>query len=351
MDWMNCKDNIKSINFNMETAIQNKLNNLTKPIGSLGKLEDLAKQYCLIKETVNPILKNKVIFTLAGDHGVVEEGVSAFPQEVTQQMVLNFLNNGAGINVLAKHADIQVVVADFGVIGEIKDKRLKNKKVNHGTKNMANGSAMTKDEAESALNNGIELFQEELENNNIDILGIGEMGIGNTTSASAITAVITQSSVEEVTGKGTGIEEKALENKINTIKKAIQKNNPDKEDALDVLRKVGGFEIGGMAGIILGAAANKTPVIIDGFISASAALIANQINPKVKDYLIASHCSVEQGHKIVLNHLNLSPLFDLNLRLGEGTGSALAIGLVDASVKILNEMASFDSAGVSNKNG
>lgn len=348
MNYKEYLSKIKPVDMTLEKDIQKKLDSLTKPLGALGRLEETAKKYCLIKGTSTPILKEKVIFVLAGDHGVVEEGVSAYPQEVTQQMVLNFLGGGAGINVLAKHAGARVVVADFGVKGKIKNEILKIKKVNEGTKNMAKGPAMSKEEAEKSIEYGIELAEEEMKNG-IDIIGIGEMGIGNTTPASAITSIITGSPVEDVTGRGTGIDEKGLEKKIETIKKALDINKPDKNDGMDLLTKVGGYEIGGMAGIILAAAVKKIPVVIDGFISSSAALIAYQLNKDIKDYLIASHCSVEQGHKAILNYLGLSPLLDLNLRLGEGTGSALGVGLVEASIKILNEMATFDSAGVSNK--
>ncbi len=339
---------IKPIDMKLEKEIQGKLDNLTKPLGSLGRLEEIAKKYCLIRQTASPVLKNKVIFVLAGDHGIVEEGVSAFPQEVTQQMVLNFLNGGAGINVLSKHVGAKVVVADLGVKGDIQNEQLKNKKVNKGTQNMANGPAMTEEEAVQAIETGIDLAEEEIKNG-MDLLGIGEMGIGNTTPASAITSVITGAPVEDITGRGTGIDDKGLENKIETIKKVLDINKPDKNDGLDVLSKVGGYEIGGMAGIILSAAKNNIPVIIDGFISSSAALIAFQLNPNIKDYLIASHQSVEKGHKIILDHLGLSALLDLDLRLGEGTGSALGMSLVEAGIKIYNEMATFESAGVSEK--
>ncbi len=339
---------IKPVGRELENKIQSKLNNLTKPLGSLGRLEEIAKKYCLIRQTTSPILKNKVIFVLAGDHGIVEEGVSAFPQEVTQQMVFNFINGGAGINVLSKHIGAKVVVADLGVKGDIQNEQLKNKKVNQGTQNMAKGPAMTEEEAVQAIENGIDLAEEEI-NNGMDILGIGEMGIGNTTPASAITSAITGAPVENITGRGTGIDDKGLENKIEIIKKVLHINKPDKNDGLDVLLKVGGYEIGGMTGIILSAAKNNIPVIIDGFISSSAALIAYQLNPNIKDYLIASHQSVEKGHKIILDHLSLSPLLDLDLRLGEGTGSALGMSLVEAGIKIYNEMATFESAGVSEK--
>ncbi len=328
---------------------QNRLDNLTKPLGSLGRLEEIAKLIVGITGKENPKLKNKVIFTFAADHGVTDEGVSAFPKAVTEQMVYNFLKGGAGINVLAKHVGARVVVGDLGVSQDLKIKSgVKINKINYGTKNMAKGAAMSREEAIRSIEAGIAIFQSELKKG-IDIIGTGEMGIGNTTPSSAITAVFTGKTVEEITGKGTGIDDKALINKITVIKKALSINKPKKYDPIDVLSKVGGFEIGGLAGVILAAAANKIPVVIDGFISGAAALIAFRIEPKVKNYLIASHCSVERGHRIILEHIGLKPVLDLNLRLGEGTGAALAMSIIDASVKILTQMATFESAKVSDK--
>ncbi|MFH0856199.1 MAG: nicotinate-nucleotide--dimethylbenzimidazole phosphoribosyltransferase [Candidatus Omnitrophota bacterium] len=329
---------------------QKRLDNLTKPLGSLGRLEELARQVCGITAKLGPALKNKVIFTLAADHGVTEEGVSAYPKEVTAQMVYNFLSGGAGINVLAAHAGARVVVADLGVCVELKpNPKLLVKKINYGTKNMAKGPAMAREEAIRSICAGFEIFENEYEKG-IDIAGTGEMGIGNTTAASAITACFTKKSIEEITGRGAGLDDKGLNNKIAVIKKSLALNNPDPLDPVDVLAKVGGFEIGGLAGIILASAARKVPVVIDGFISGAAALIAYRLEPKVKEYMIAAHCSVESGHKFILEHIGLRPLLDLNLRLGEGTGGALAIALADAAVKILTQMATFQSANVSEKN-
>ncbi|MBU0951707.1 MAG: nicotinate-nucleotide--dimethylbenzimidazole phosphoribosyltransferase [Elusimicrobia bacterium] len=341
---------IKPIDKSVLEATQKRLDNLTKPLGSLGRMEEIAKQIVAISGKKNPVLKNKVIFTLAGDHGIVEKGVSAYPKEVTPQMVYNFLNNGAGINVLAKHAGARVVVADLGVAEElkIKNEKLKIKKIGLGTKNFIKGPAMSSEDAVKSIEAGIELVEEELKNG-LDIIGTGEMGIGNTTPSSAITSVICNLEVEKVTGKGTGIDNKTLENKINAIKKGIRKNNPNPKDGLDVLAKIGGFEIGGLAGVILAGAANRIPIVIDGFISTAAALIAVTLAPNVKDYIIAGHCSREPGHKVQLQWLGLRPTLDLDLRLGEGTGAVLAMNIVDASCKILNEMATFESAGVSTK--
>jgi len=343
---------IKNI-FGIDQAIvektQERLDNLTKPLGSLGRLEELAKQICGIAGKEIPGLVNKVIFVLAADHGVTDEGVSAYPKEVTAQMVYNFLSGGAGINVLAKHVDAKVVVVDIGVAADLRsDPRLYVRKINYGTKNMAKGPAMTRLEAIEAVCAGINLFEEEFKSG-LDIVGTGEMGIGNTTSASAITAVFTGSLVEDITGKGAGLNDLGLKKKIEIIKKALLINKPDPTDPIDVLSKVGGFEIAGLTGIILAAAAHKVPVVIDGFISGAAALVAFKFEPKVKDYMIAAHKSQEGGHKIILEHIGLRPLLDLDLRLGEGTGGALGIGLADAAIKILTQMATFKSANVSEK--
>lgn len=320
---------------------------LTKPRGSLGILEDLSIKIAGIMGSHRPRINNKVIITMVGDHGVVEEGVSAFPKEVTPQMVYNFFREGAGINVLAKHAGARVVVVDMGVAIDLEPhKELVNKKVAYGTKNMTKGPAMTCEEAIKSIEAGIEVLENELEKG-IDIVGTGDMGIGNTTPSSAIAAAITGEDVRKVTGRGTGIDNNTFERKVRAIEKSLKVNKPEVKDPIDVLSKVGGFEIGGLVGVILAGAKNRIPVVIDGFISGSAALIAIELEPKVREYLIASHRSVERGHETILNYMNLKPLLDLNLRLGEGTGAALGISIVEAGVKILNEMATFDEAGVS----
>ncbi len=324
--------------------------NLTKPQGSLGRLEEISIRIAGVKGEERPKIKRKVIFTAAGDHGVVEEGVSAYPQEVTPQMVFNFLSGGAAINVLARHVGADIVVVDMGVAYDFEaNPKLIIKKVAKGTKNMAKEPAMSREEAIKAIEGGIEAFEEEYTKNPMDIIGIGDMGIGNTTPSSAIAAVITGKKVSEVTGRGTGIDDEALQNKIRVIEKAIEVNNPDPKDPLDVLSKVGGFEIGGLAGICLAAASKRVPVVIDGFIATAGALIAGEIARKARDYMIAAHKSVEIGHIAMLNHLGLTPLMDLDMRLGEGTGAALGMFIVEASVKILDEMATFAEAGVSEK--
>jgi len=357
---------IERIDYSLAEKTQKRLDALTKPQASLGRLEELAKQIVEITKNENPSLKNKVIFTLAGDHGVVEEGVSAYPKEVTPQMVYNFLRGGAGINVLAMHVGARVIVVDMGVAEKINppspkgfgglsaetlvkaDKNFKDKKINFGTKNFTKGPAMSKDEAIKSIEAGIDVFEEESKLG-IDIVGTGDMGIGNTTPSSAIASVITGRPVEDVTGRGTGIDDKSLSKKIAVIKQAISVNKPDGKDAIDVLSKVGGFEIGGIAGVIIACASRRVPVVIDGFISGAGALIAYQLEPKVKDYLIAAHCSVEKGHRLVLEYMGLKPLLDLDMRLGEGTGAALGMSIIEASIKILTEMATFQSADVSER--
>lgn len=322
---------------------------LTKPRGSLGQLETLSIQVAGIKGNPRPRIIHKVIFTLAGDHGVTKEGVSAYPSEVTPQMVYNFLRGGAGINVLAKHIGGRVVVADLGVASTLeRHPDLKDRKVAMGTRNMARGPAMSREEAIRCIEAGIELVEVELPKG-MDILGTGDMGIGNTTSSSTITAAITNADVVSVTGRGTGLDDDGWERKVKIIKKALDINRPDPKDAIDVLSKVGGFEIGGIAGVILAGARYRVPVVIDGFISGAAALIAATLSPQVKPYLIASHQSAEQGHRVLLEYLGLKPLLNLDLRLGEGTGAALGIFLVEASLKVLDEMATFAEAGISEK--
>jgi nicotinate-nucleotide--dimethylbenzimidazole phosphoribosyltransferase len=361
MDLKTVLSNITNTNSKFAEQAQDRLNNLTKPQGSLGRLEEFAKQLVAITENPMPTLDKKVVFTFAGDHGVAEEGVSAFPKEVTSQMVLNFINGGAGINVLARHAGAEVVVVDIGVdydfnpsvspsIKEgIKGGSFISKKVIRGTKNMRKGPAMTRQEAEKCIQVGIDLANEYTKKG-YHIFGTGEMGIANTTPSSAITAVLTGKPVEEITGRGTGINEETWKNKVQVIKDSITVNNPDPSDPIDVLSKVGGAEIGGITGLILGAAANRIPVVIDGFISTAGALIAYLIEPKTKDYMFAAHRSQEIGHQALLERIGLKPILDLDMRLGEGTGAALAMLVIEAGLKIYKEMATFAEAAVATQN-
>ena len=327
--------------------IRTRFNAFAIPSGSLGRLEELAMIYASIKGDLNCKIKHKKIFTMAGDHGVAAEGVSVFPQQVTEQMVRNFISGGAAINVLARHIGAKVIVVDCGVALHFEAKKcLKIKKGGLGTKNMLKGPAMSREEAVRSIETGIELIEEEL-GEGLDIIGTGDMGIGNTTPSSAILAVMGKMDVDVATGRGTGLDDEMLQRKISVIKKAIDVNQPNPNDPIDVLAKVGGYEIGGIAGLCLGAARYRIPVILDGFISTAGALIANAIEPKVNKYLIASHVSAEKGHRMMLNLLNKTPLLDLNMRLGEGTGAALGIGIMEAAVKLLNEMATFHESGVS----
>lgn len=330
-------------------SAQKRLDNLTKPPGSLGRLEEFARRLVAITENKNPVLDKKVVFTFAGDHGITEEGVSAYPKEVTPQMVLNFIRGGAGINVLARHAGAEVVVVDIGVDYDFSGiDGLMHVKVVRGTANFAKGPAMTREDAVKCIETGITIAEKYVKQG-YKIFGTGDMGIGNTTPSSAIAAVITGLPVATVTGKGTGISDASLTKKIKTIEKGIKLNSPDPGNGLDVLSKIGGAEIGGIAGLVLGAAANRIPVVIDGLISTAGALIAYVIEPRVKDYLFAAHNSVEIGHKAMLAKMGLQPILDLNLRLGEGTGAALAMLLIEAGLKIYSEMATFGEAGVSDE--
>ncbi|MEA2020982.1 MAG: nicotinate-nucleotide--dimethylbenzimidazole phosphoribosyltransferase [Candidatus Caldatribacteriota bacterium] len=342
--------NVRPINFKLMERAQEKMDSLTKPLGSLGKLENFARRMVGISETLNPVIKRKVIFVMAGDHGVTEEKVSAYPQEVTFQMVYNFIREGAGINVLAKHIGAEVIVVDMGVASEFpSDKGIIIKKVSYGTKNMAIGPAMSREEAENAVISGIEVFEDEWNKERIDIIGLGEMGIGNTTASSAIVACLTKSDVERVTGSGTGIKKEQLEHKIQVIKRALEVNEPDSKDGLDVLSKIGGFEIGGLVGCILAAASHRVPIVIDGFISVASTLIALNLSPEVTDYIFTSHNSVEKGYEIALKYIGKVPMFDLEMRLGEGTGAALGISFIEAGVKILTQMATFSDAKITKK--
>lgn len=353
---------IQPIDAALQARTQARLDRLTKPVGSLGRLEEIACRYVAITGKEKPRLRKKRVYVFAADHGVTAEGVSAFPKEVTAQMVYNFLRGGAAINVLARQAGAEIRVVDVGVdhdfgplkIGSSAEnygaplKELIGRKVARGTRNMAEGPAMTLDETGAALDCGL-LLAEEAAREGVDLIGVGEMGIGNTTASSAITAVLTGAPLKIVTGRGTGLDDEGLKNKIKVIERAIRVNRPDPKRPLDVLAKVGGLEIAAIAGLIIGAAAQRIPVVIDGFISTAGALVAVKLKPAVRDYLFASHQSVEGGHRVILREIGVAPLFDLSMRLGEGTGSVLAMNLIDAALKVLMEMATFGEAGVSER--
>lgn len=329
----------------MNKAIE-RLNSLTKPVGSLGVLEDLVVQLSGITGEILPTVKNKMVIVMAGDHGVVEEGVSAAPQSVTPQMVYNFLNGGAAINVLARLAGAEVKVVDVGVADpSLYSTNLISRKIRLGTANMVKGPAMGRDEALNAIKVGIEIAQAEIDQG-INLLATGEMGIGNTTPSSAILAVYSNASLSTIVGPGVGLNRTGIQKKIDTIETALHINKPDPNDPIGVLAKVGGLEIASMTGLILGSAARRVPIVIDGFISGASALLACKIAPQVKDYIIASHLSEEPGHRILLEVIGLKPMLQMRLRLGEGTGAALAFNLVEAATRIMKEMATFEEAGV-----
>lgn len=326
-----------------------RLEQLTMPHWALGRLMDLAVDLAGITQSLHPPVTKKAVVTMVGDHGVVAEGVSKYPQEVTPQMVHNFVNGGAAINALANQVGAKVFVVDMGVNADLdglaEEGKIISGKVAFGTGNIAKEAAMSREQAIASIETGIKIVEEF--DDKIDVFGTGDMGIGNTTPSTAIVACLTGVDVEELTGRGTGLDDMQLQHKINIVRQALNVNKPDRRDGLDVLTKVGGFEIGGIAGIILGAAASKKPVIIDGLISTAGALVAHSLAPDVREYIIASHRSVEQGHKHMHEYLGCEPLLDLGLRLGEGTGAALVMNLVDAAVRILTEIATFEEAAVS----
>jgi len=343
-------DGIRPVSGEWRLKARDYMTNLATPPGALGDLLLLAEQLAGIKETLKPSVGHKAVVTMAGDHGVVEEGVSAFPQEVTPQMVANFVAGGAGINVLAKVAGARVMVVDMGVAADLSQLAEQGKilsyRVAAGTKNMAIGPAMTREQAVQSLEAGIDIAGR-LVQEGVELLGTGDMGIGNTTPSSAILAIFSGLPVEQVTGRGTGLTDEALENKVRVIKKALAVNRPDPSDPVDVLSKVGGFEIGGIAGIMLGAAYHRIPVVVDGFISSAGALLAKKLAPAAAEYMMAAHQSMEYGHKFMLQELALNPILNLSLRLGEGTGAAIAMNVVEAAAQVICKVLTFEGAGVS----
>ncbi|MFC4596653.1 nicotinate-nucleotide--dimethylbenzimidazole phosphoribosyltransferase [Cohnella hongkongensis] len=322
------------------------LDSLTKPPGSLGKLEAVARQAAGVAGEMAPDLSRKAVVVMAGDHGVCEEGVSAFPAEVTPQMVLNFLNGGAAVNVLARHAGADVVCVDIGVNAELSHPRLVSRKIRCGTGNIAAGPAMSREEATSAIRVGCDVAAE-LAEAGTRVFATGEMGIGNTTPSAAIGVALGGLTPEQAVGRGTGIDDGRLLHKRRVVERALAVNAADPNDPLDVLAKLGGLEIAGLVGVILGAAAHRSLVVIDGFISSAAALIASRLVPACTPYMLASHLSQEQGHGSLLKAIGLSPMIHMDMRLGEGSGAALVFPLLDAAGRIMREMATFESAGVS----
>lgn len=325
---------------------KNRLDSLTKPRGSLGMLEEMAARVVAIRQTERPSLSKREVFVFVGDHGVVSEGTSAYPQEVTGLMVNNFLNGGAGINVLARWAGSGVSVIDIGMKDDLKDAEgLVRANVRRGTDNLAKGRAMTRDEAEKAINLGIEMAERAFSAGTV-MVATGDMGIGNTTPSSALFSALLPAHARDVTGKGTGLDDEGLQHKIRVIKRALEVNQSFMNDPVDILASVGGLEVAGICGLCLGGAAHRMIVVVDGFISSAGALVAMRLNPAVKDYLFFSHLSSESGHSVFFKKEGIRPILDLGLRLGEGTGAALAMQIIDASIKIYNEMATFEEVGI-----
>ncbi len=322
---------------------------LTKPAGSLGRLEELSIQVAGITRRPMPRIEHKVVITMAADHGVVSEGVSAYPQSVTAQMVGNFLNGGAAVNVLAWQAGVRVVVVDMGIAGSLPERAgLVRRSQGSGTNNMAIGPAMTREQTLAAVRAGVETVEQEFDRG-LDIVALGEMGIGNTTAAAALAAVLTNRPPAELVGRGTGIDAAGLERKIAVVERALAANHPDRGDPLSVLACLGGFEFAGLVGAALAAAAHHRPIVLDGYPSTAAGMVAAAMAPAIRPYLIASHRSQEHGHQRMLDWLGLDPLLDLRLRLGEGTGAVLGMMLVEAACRLLSDMATFGEAGVSNR--
>ena len=344
-------EGIKSVDQTWVEKARERTAQLVMPTRALGRLHDIAEQICGIRETLEPAIERKAILIMAGDHGVAADNVSAYPQEVTGAMVQTFLAGGAGINAISRHVNADVWVVDMGIIPEVDARampggdRLIVRKVKPGTASFLKGPAMSRQDAEASVLEGFHQASQ-LFSDGLDILGTGDMGIGNTTPSAAIGAVFTNADLDVMVGRGTGVDDDGLRQKREVVRQGIALNQPDKGDGLDVLAKVGGFEIGGIAGSILAAGFHRRPVVVDGFISTAGALVAAGLCPQVKDYLIAGHCSEESGHGTMLNHLGLKPVLDLGMRLGEGTGGALAMSVMEGALAVFKEVLTFDEAGV-----
>jgi len=328
---------------------------LVMPTRALGRLHEISERLCGIQKTLKPSVNRKAILIMAGDHGVADEGVSAYPQEVTGAMIRTFLRGGAGINAISRHVGAQVWVVDMGIIAELDPEsidggnRLMLRKIAPGTANLSKGPAMTVTDAEKSILTGFQLATD-LFDKGIELLGTGDMGIANTTPSAAIGSVITGIDPKDMVGRGTGVDDKGYSIKLETVKKGIRINQPSALDALDVLAKVGGYEIGGIAGCILAAAFHRRPVVIDGFISTAGALIAYSLCPQIRDYMFCGHCSEEAGHRNMLKYMGVEPILDLGMRLGEGTGGALSMSIMEGAVRVFTEVLTFDEAGVAGKN-
>jgi nicotinate-nucleotide--dimethylbenzimidazole phosphoribosyltransferase len=341
--------NIQTVDQTYVQKAYERLDNQARPNGSLGKIEHIAARLAGIYQQMDIHLTNKMIVVCAGDHGICDEGVSRFPSEVTPQMVLNFIDGGASINVLAKDAGAMVRVADLGVNCSFDPTLpLFHKKIARGTQNFSKKPAMSRSQAIASIEAGIEIIDELVQEAPIHLLGTGDMGIGNTTPSTAIMACYSSYPVSTLTGRGTGIDDNGLNRKIKLIEDSLKLHQPDPSDPIDVLQKVGGFEIGGLCGLVLGAAFHGIPVICDGLISTAGALLAVELSAPSKDYLFASHQSVEIGHHYMLSHLGLDALLNVDFRLGEGTGAALCMKLMDAATRVLAEIKTFDDVGIVN---
>lgn len=338
-------DKIKGLDMQAQAAAQARLDSLTKPLGSLGRLEDIARQVAGITGKVRPDVDKKAIIIMCADNGVVEEGVSSCPKSVTASVTQNFTRGITGVNVLSAHAGADIVVVDIGVDAQLEGKGILDKKIRRGTWNIAKGPAMTREEAVKAIETGIEIVCE-LSQKGINLLGTGEMGIGNTTTSSAIAAVLTGKSLETLVGRGSGLTDEGLHSKIKVIKRAIEINKADPFDPLDVLSKLGGFDIAGLTGCYIGAAACRIPILIDGFIASVAALVAARLKPETKQFMFASHGSAEPGSNAVHEAIGLEPLLMLGMRLGEGTGAAIAFHIIDAAFAAYNNMGTFGDAQI-----
>lgn len=338
-------NSISGLHTDMMEKAQARLDGLTKPLGSLGRLEDISKQIVGITGELIPKVDKKSVVIMCADNGVVDEGVSSCPKSVTSTVTQNFMRGITGINVFAKQTGANIVVIDMGVDDEINHPGIINRKIRKSTWNMAKGPSMTREEAVKAIEIGIEIVGE-LKSKGVNLLGTGEMGVGNTTTSSAIAAVLTKNQVEYMVGKGAGLSQEGLENKIQVVKRAIEVNGPDPTDPLDVLAKVGGFDIAGLAGCYLGAAKHRIPILIDGFISSAAALVAIKMKPEVKDYIFPSHGSAEPGSLRIMEALGFEPMLNLGMRLGEGTGAALAFHIIDAALAAYTHMGTFGDANI-----
>jgi len=344
-----CLNNIAPIDRSIKKKITARLDSLTKPKGSLGRLEETALKYCLSSGSTNPPPCRKRLICFAGDHGVADEGVSAYPREVTAQMVSNIVKGGSAVGVLSRHTNTELVVVDIGVNADLNDiKDILHKKIRMGTSNITHGPAMSLTDTIKALETGIALANE-AKKDGVTLLGTGDMGIANTTSSSVLCSALLKLPPEKITGAGTGVSGKALLKKINVVKKALKVNAERLKGPLNIMSALGGFEIAGICGLILGGAANRIPVVVDGFISSAAAVCALKMNKNIKDHLFFGHLSGEKGHRIVLEKLGVKPLLELDMRLGEGTGAVLAMSIVEAGLKIYREMATFSSAEVSER--